>query len=506
MDILIGLDLGTTNCKALAFDVAGRLQARAVAPTPLNATATAAGDSPLYDAEQLWHTSARLIRQVVEQLRPDQRPAGLAVASMGEAGVLVDAAGQPLAPVLTWHDRRTLPWNDWWRQRLDEEAIYAITGLPLDHIYSAHKLLWHRQQDPAAFARSRHWLCLSDWIAYRLTEVAATSYSMASRTMLFDLRRRAWSEELLRLAELSPQLLPPALPSGQTVGGVTAAASQITGLPAGLPVATGGHDHVCAALAAGVIDPGAVLNSSGTTDTILASLTQPVLTGPAARSGLCCGCHTAPDRYYLVGGFMSGAVVGWVSQILAGDAEMATLEALMAAAAAAPPLANGVWFLPYLGGSGPPDRDADAWGAWLGLRLYHTPADLARAAMEGLSFALRYLLEGHQRITGSTAAALRAVGGGTRNTWWQQLKADVLGLPVEVPEVSEVTARGAALLAGLAVGLYRDAADAAGQAYRPTGRFEPEPQRQALYDQAYRQTFRKLYPTLRALQGVSYVP
>lgn len=500
MDILIGLDLGTTNCKALAFDVAGRLQASATGPTPISAAAGQPGHGPTYDAEQLWQVSARLIRQVVNQLQPGQRPAGVAVASMGEAGALVDAEGRPLAPVLTWHDRRTLSWNQWWRERLSDEALYAITGLPLDHIYSAHKLLWHRQQDPATFARARHWLCLSDWIVYCLTGVPSTSYSMASRTMLFDLRRRAWSDELLRLTDLPADLLPPALPSGQTVGTVTGAAAQVCGLPAGLPVATGGHDHICAALAAGVIDPGTMLNSSGTTDTILASLEQPLLTGPAARSGLCCGCHTASDRYYVVGGFMSGAVVGWVSQILAGDANTATLETLMADAAAAPPLAHGVWFLPYLAGSGPPDRDADAWGAWLGLHLHHTRADLVRATMEGLSFALRYLLEGHQRITGVAATALRAVGGGTRNAWWQQLKADVLGLAMEVPEVSEVTARGAALLAGLAVGLYRDAADAAGQTYRPTDRFVPDPQRQALYDQAYRQMFRRLYPTLRELK------
>jgi xylulokinase len=326
---------------------------------------------------------------------------------------------------------------------------------------------------------------------------------MASRTMLFDLSRRAWSEELLRLTALPAALFPPALPSGQIVGWITPEAARACGLPAGLPVATGGHDHICAALAAGVIDPGTVLNSSGTTDTILSSLEQPILTGPVTRSGLCCGCHTAPDRFYLVGGFMSGAVVNWVIRMLAGEGPAGSgtdaLQSLMAAAAQSPPLANGVWFLPYLGGSGPPDRDADAWGAWLGLRLRHNRDDLARAAMEGLSFALRYLLDGHQRITGNSAGDLRAVGGGTRNTWWQQVKADVLGLPVEVPDVSEVTARGAALLAGMAVGIYANASEAAGRAYRPTGRYEPDRTQQAVYDRAYRQVFRTLYPALRGL-------
>lgn len=503
MDILLGLDLGTTNCKVLAFDVSGRLIASASAATPTQQAPfrldTIGPASPTYDARELWQLSARLIQQVVSQLQPNQRVAAMAIASMGEAGVLIDGVGNPLAPVLTWHDRCTMPWIDWWRQRISEAQLYAITGLPLDHIYSVNKLLWHRQQDPATFARARTWLCLSDWIAFQLTGTHTTSYSMASRTMLFDLRTLSWSDELLQLADLPVDLLPPALPSGHLIGRVTPEAARATGLPSGTPVASGGHDHICAALAAGVINPGAVLNSSGTTDAILSALRQPTLTGPVANSGLCCGCHTAWDRYYLVGGFMSGAVIGWMSRLWANGAATEALAALMEEAAAAPLLANGVRFLPYLGGGGPPDRDPDAWGAWLGLRLHHSRGDLARAVVEGLCFALRRLFEGHQQITGDQAGELRAVGGGSRNRWWQQLKADVLGVSVEVPEVSEVTAHGAALLAGIAVGIYRDAAEAARRTYRPAQRYAPDPLRHATYEHAYRSEFLTLYPTLRSL-------
>ena len=147
MDVLLGLDLGTTNCKALAFDLDGRLVGSASAPTPaISSTGSDAPDrsGPMYDAAALWQVSTRLIRDVVQQLGSVQRVAALAVASMGESGVLVDAEGIPLSPVLNWYDPRTVPWNDWWRERLEETAIYQITGLPLDHTYSAHKLLWHR--------------------------------------------------------------------------------------------------------------------------------------------------------------------------------------------------------------------------------------------------------------------------------------------------------------------------------------------------------------------------
>ena len=502
MNILLGLDLGTTNCKALAFDLDGRLVGSASAPTPaIPSTGGNAADrsGPMYDAAALWQVSARLIREVVQQLGSDQRVAALTVASMGESGVLVDADGIPLAPVLNWYDRRTVPWNDWWRERLDEPTIYQITGLPLDHIYSAHKLLWHRQQDPATFERARTWLGLSDWITFCLTGARTTSYSMASRTMLFDLRTYSWSEELLRLTDLPVSLLPPALPSGEVIGEVTQNAARVTGLAPGTPVATGGHDHICAALAAGVIEPGIVLNSTGTTDTVLAALKAPILSWEVASSGLCCGCHAARDRYYLVGGIMSGAVVSWMTRLLGdGDGPEVVAE-LMEEAASVPVLARESWFLPYLGGSGPPDRDPDAWGAWLGLRLNHSRGDLVRSAMEGLCFALRYLLEGHRRVTGDPVRELRAVGGGTRNVWWQRLKADVLGLTIEVPDVSEVTARGAALLGGIAVGVYADAAQASARAYRPAERYQPDPARHAIYDAAYRDVFLELYPTLRGL-------
>ena len=325
------------------------------------------------------------------------------------------------------------------------------------------------------------------------------SFSQASRTMLFDLRTHTWSEELLRLTDLPASLLPPALPSGEIIGEVTQQAARLTGLAAGTVVATGGHDHICAALAAGAIKPGIVLNSSGTTDTILATLEDPVLSGEMAGSGLCCGCHTARDRYYLKGGIMSGAVISWLTTLFNNGDSPDVLEKLMEEAASAPVLAGDTWFLPYLGGSGPPDRDPNAWGAWLGLRLNHGRSDLVRAAMEGLCFALRYLLEGHRQITGDRIRELRAVGGGTRNTWWQRLKADVLGLTIEVPDVSEVTARGAALLGGLAMGLYADQAEAAARVYRPVERYEPDAARHAIYDTAYRDVFLKLYPTLREL-------
>jgi xylulokinase len=500
MDVFLGLDLGTTNCKIIAIDTCGQPIASLSLPTPAILPAgEGASVAPEYDAEELWQTSARLIRHILEKLTPGQHIAGVAVASMGEAGVLVDQAGAPLAAIMTWYDHRTLPWVDWWRERISEQDLYRITGLPLGHTFSANKLLWLRQLKPQVFAQASTWLCLADWITFRLTGRSATSYCMASRTMLFDLRSRDWSHELLRLADLPPGLLPPALPSGEIAGLVTRKAARETGLPSGVPVSTAGHDHICAALAVGAFSTEVVLDSAGTAEALMITLDTPLLEGEMAASGLACGCHTARDRFYLIGGIMGGGVLAWASRMLAGDDSAESINLLMEAAASSPPGANGVWFIPYLEGSGPPRRDPNAWGGWLGLRRAHTRADLARAVVEGVSFGIRFALEILQTSAGKSSTELRCVGGGTRNPFWQQVKADVIGTPIDTPAIADVTAQGAALLAGIGAGAFVDEVDAAQKAYRSSVRYEVDRKRNAFYDPQYRKIFKSLntlYQTL----------
>jgi len=500
MDIYLGLDLGTTNCKVLAVGRDGQPVDTASAPTPVRASPGPAGSSFIeYDANDLWQVSVRLLRQVIEGLAADQRVAGLAVASMGESGVLVDRDGTPLTSILPWHDQRPRAYNPWWRERISETELFRITGLPLDHIYSANKLLWLREHAGEAFSRAQRWLCIADWITFCLTGQATTSFSLASRTMLFDLGRRAWSEELLGLMDLPASLLPPPYPSGVVVGRVTSHAASTTGLPEGLPVATGGHDHICAALAAGVVAPGQVLDSAGTVEAILVTLDNPVLNAEMAATGLQCGCHTARDRYYLIGGIMAGGVLAWVNRILTGNQSTASINALMEEAAASPPGANGVWFLPYLDGSGPPDCVPEAWGAWLGLRMNTGRADLARAAVEGISYGIRFLLENLQSRAGISIGELSCVGGGTRNPFWQQVKADVLGIPVDTPQVTDMTAQGAALLAAVGAGAFENELQASQSARRTAIRYAVDAERSAGYDASFREVFQKIYPAFKLL-------
>ncbi len=498
MNILLGVDIGTTNCKVLAIGEDGEPVARASAPTPVSG-GHSADATPEYDADELWQVSARLMRDVLDRLGPGKSVAAVAVASMGESIVLLDQHNKPLAPVIIWHDKRTQAWLDWWRQRISDRELFQITGLNLGHIYSANKLLWYREHQPDLLRRTRTFLSIADWITLCLSGHDSISCSLASRTLLFDVRAREWSHQLLHLTGIPNDLPPPVMASGQVVGGVTPQASQATGLPSGTPVVIGGHDHTCAALAAGVIGPGPVLDSSGTVEAILVSTDAPILDVPTPAASPSCGCHSVPGRYCLIGGIMSGAVVDWMTRLFAGDDSAASVERLMAEAAAAPLGSAGVWFEPYLGGSGPPTRDPDAWGAWLGLRVHHTRAHLVRAGMEGLTFGIRTLLEGVTAMARTPATELRAVGGGTRNAWWQALKADILGIPIQTLAVADVTAQGAALLAGIGVGIYANAEQAAERTLRLATRYEPNPAHHARYDEAYHAMFEKLYPVLKEL-------
>ena len=510
MELLLGLDLGTTNCKALAMDRNGRIIASVAAPTPDLNNATQP-NSAEYDADTLWRLFVQLIQSLNHAIAHSSHShhlkstsnshiVGVCVSSMGESGVLIDAAGQPCAPVIVWHDLRTKPLLDYWRSRINPVDLYRHTGLSLDHIYSASKLIWHREHAPQAFQQATHWLGLADWLTFKLTGVRSMSLPMASRTMLFDPGTRAWSDAMLTLTGIPAHLMPPPVASGSVVGHVTAEASHLTGLSEGTPVSAGGHDHICGAIAVGAITPGIILDSAGTAEAFMATLDHSIAAHIVEPPGLGCGCHTAPDKYYLLGGILGAGAINWLSELLTGTAETANIAGLMQHAEQSPLGANGVRFLPYLRGSGPPKRDPNAFGAWMGFRLNHDRGDLVRAAVEGLSFGFRKVVTLMQQLGGFHADALRASGGSTHNAFWQQIKADVIGLPIEIADEPEASAKGAALLAGIGAGVFANVAEAAAIAYsRETAmRYEPDPDRHQQYTAIYERWI-KLQPALEEI-------
>ncbi|HEY3230824.1 MAG TPA: FGGY family carbohydrate kinase [Roseiflexaceae bacterium] len=497
--LLLGVDVGTTNCKAILFDISGRQVASVHVPTP---TIRPHPNWAEYDPETLWETVAMAIRQVVGRVNP-ARVRGVAAASMGESGVLLDERGRPLHPIVAWYDSRTVPQYRRWMDQVDTNASFAIAGIRPEPIFGVYKLMWLRDHAPEAYAAAVRWLHVADYIAFRLCGAQATDYSLATRTMLLDLRRRRWSDMLIARAGVRRDLLPELVSSGTRLGVVTDAAAAMTGLLAGTPVGSGGQDHVCGAFAAGVSEAGMCLDSMGTAEAVFLSLDAPVLDDERCRAGCTFGAHVARDKYYTMDGlWTSGAAVEWARSLLAwpesavphaGEDDLRSYARMEALAAQAPAGSLGVFFLPRLAGG---DR-----GTFVGLTTDTGAAALGRAVYEGLAYEWRRYLETIESALDTQARTIRLIGGGIRSALWVQIKADILGRPLHVLKVEESVALGAALLAGIAAGVYHDEADAVAHLDHEERIVTPNTAHMAFYERCYREVYLRIAPALAGLHA-----
>ncbi|NJN94981.1 MAG: carbohydrate kinase [Anaerolineales bacterium] len=497
--LLVGLDVGTTNIKAVIFDMSGQPVAQASVSTP---TYYPQPSWAYYKAEELWQRTVEAIRLAVAKIDDPGRIVSVAAASMGEAGAPIDAHGQPTYDVIAWFDQRTQPQIEWLDRTIGKDRLFDMTGLSLQPIFGLGKLLWLKENQPDAFARTVRWLNMADYIAYRLCGVPATDYSLASRTMALDLRRLQWADDLLQEVGLPADLFAPACVSGTRLGPVLPEVAAITGLPTTAQVATGGHDHVCGALAVGVTEPGSLLNSLGTAENLFLPLNQPLTDPEMGRQGYTQGVHVVPGQYYVFGAsYTSGACVDWLRQIFGGG----DYAALIAAAEQVPPGSLGVCFLPHLRLANPPYDDPLGRGAFIGLSTDVKPATLFRAVLEGLAYESHYVVDSLLKFMDtSTLHRIHAIGGGTRNRLLMQLKATVFNQPVIVTTMTEATSLGAALLGGLGAGVYADVPAALGQLKRDEVVVEPLAEQVALYETYFRQVYQQLYLALRPLHHTIY--
>ena len=499
--LLLGLDIGTTNCKAVVFTPAGETVALGRAPTP---TQTPAPGRAEYAPDQLWATIVAVIRQALGGLAERGGSAAdiaaLAVAGMGEAGVFLDRRDQPCSPMLSWYDSRALDENRWLSEVYGGRRVFAITGLTPQPNFTLAKLLWFKRHLPQAIDQAAAWLHLPDWTAFHLTGAKATDTSLAARTMLYDLTAGQWSRELLDLCGVRPDVMPPIVPSGTVIGHVTPAAAAETGLAPGTPVAAGGHDHLVGAFGVGVTHPGQVLNSMGTAETMLMVLDRPPLTDAMYAARVHLGAHTAPGVFYTIGGLpAAGATLEWARALFVPDQTSAPGYArLNDLALGVAPGSLGALFLAHLRGAGPPHSDPRSRGAFVGLTVDTTPAHMARAVFEGMAYVWRTALENIRRTTGAPIERITVIGGGARNRAWVQIKADVVGQPLHVLDVEEAVAWGAAALAGYGVGLFGAPDDVVARASFGAREISPTPENIALYNHLFREVYTPLYPTLKA--------
>lgn len=502
---VLGVDIGTTHCKAVLFDEFGTIKSLVSVDT---VTHHDASGNFYYLPDELWKITADMISRVVSAILPSEL-AGLSVASMAESGLPLDHENQPTYPIIPYFDENAASQAQEIGVILGKDEIFKLTGVHLSPIASLTKLRWLQKNQPEAFLRTRKWLCVSDYINFRLTGEMTTDYSIATRTMAFDIFKCQWSEQILQALGMDSALFPLAVPSGSLIGRVTREAARQTGLLEGLPVIAGGHDHLCGSLGAGLLLGNRLIDSSGTAESLLGLLGGRVNRVTTDLYGAALGRYVDGKSFYVSGGFSSsGNSVDWIiarcaSHIdWAGDAHNGPLdyETIMRQAYQRSPGADQLLYLPHLRGCGCPEWDGDSRGCFVGLRPSHRSPDLVRAVLEGVCFELRFIYEHLHHVIPYDIRKITTIGGGARNKYWLQIKADIIGVPVEVPVVKEATALGAALLAGVGSGVYTDLDEATRRTYQVDQLLLPNQELRLTYDQLYR-IYRQLYPALKEING-----
>ena len=494
--LLVGVDVGTTNIKAVAMTPAGEVVAVASRPTPTHYPRPGWAN---YLISELWERFVAVLRDVTDALPAPGRIVSVAVTTFAETGMALTADGTPATDEsIAWFDKRTLPQVEWLAANIGRDALFARSGLSLQPIFTLPKLLWVRENQPDVWARTARWLNSAEYFAFRLCGEQVTDFSLASRTLALDLHAMRWDEELLAEVGIPPSIFAPLAPGGTRLATIRPEVAAETGLPAHTVVGTGGHDHVCGAVAAGVIQPGAMLNSNGTAEAVFLPLTAPLRDPAVGRQGYTPGAHVIGGAWYMFAGqYTSGASIEWVRGILGEQGAPVPYQALIAEAAAVPAGSLGVTFLPHLRMANPPHDDPRSRGAFVGLSTDVTRGMLARAVFEGLCFETRQSYEPMLREHGvPPVERVIAIGGSTHNALLMQIKANVLNTPITVLDLPEATACGAALLGGISAGVFADV-DAALAAQRHRRReIVPEPEAAALYERQFREVFQQLYPRL----------
>lgn len=493
--LIAGVDVGTTNIKAVVYTPDGQAVAIASRPTPVHYPQPGWAN---FQVDELWNSFVSALREVTGRLDDPGRIAGISVTSFAEAGVPLDAAGHATTnEMIAWFDTRTRPQVDWLDQTIGKDEMFARSGLSLQPIFTLNKLLWIKQNQPEVWSRTRRWLNAAEYFLYRLSGEQASDYSLASRMLTLDLHRLCWDDDLIARVGLDRALFAPLASGGTRLGTVLPGIAAETGLPEHAIVAVGGHDHVVGSLAAGVISPGTILNSLGTAEAFFVPVTQPLTDPAAGRQGYTQGAHVVGrHRYIFSGQYTSGASVDWLRRVLGGDEPLPHAE-LIVEAAAVPVGSLGVTFLPHLRMANPPYDDPRSRGAFVGLSTDVTRGVLARAVLEGLAFETRGSYDPLIDLPGVLPASrIVVIGGSAKNQLFIQIKANVMGRTFSVIDVEEAGALGAAMLGGLGAGVYPDAETAiAGLRY---DRFdvEPVPEAAAHYETIFRQVYQHLYPAI----------
>jgi len=493
----MGIDAGTSRVRVLLFEVDGTLVAEASDEPPVKRSRTGGTST---EAEDLFKSCLNAIRSVVAMVDKSERIRSVAVASVAEAGVPIDAVGNAVYPIIAWYDCRTLPQANWLKQHIGEERLYRITGLNVNPIFGLCKQLWIRENAPEAFKKTVRWLNTADFIAWKLCGVPATDYSLASRTFALNIQNLEYANELLEEVGIPCNWYQTLVPSGTFLGNVLPETSKITGLSLDCKVSSGGHDHLVGALIAGATNQGTLINSMGTAEAVTLFLDKPIYDKAVGSHGYVQGVIVAdrPYYYHLGGLFTSGGAVQWFHRL---TEQRYSHEELIKDAWGLPPGANGVLFLPQMRIGSPPNPADMSRGAFIGLGTDTDHSMLYRSMLEGMAFDVKMIVEGISQLKKAPEIEnIHCFGGESRNDLLMKIKASVLNRALTKMDMPETVSLGAAILGGIGAGIFTNLQEAINGLRFNTYGILPQSEWVETYQKFYDDVYSDAWKQIRPLQ------
>lgn len=497
---LLGIDIGTSACKVAVFDRNGKV------------LAAENGDYPVYypregwaeqNPEEWWKAVCGAVRRTVAAAGIDAGEiAGVGIDGQSWSAIAVDRGGKVLTNTPIWMDTRAQSICDRLNEEIGAEEIFKVAGNSLQPSYTTAKILWYRENLPEVYKNIYKILQSNSYIAFKLTGEMTQDVSQGYGLHCFDMRKGCWDEEMCGRLGIPREFLPEICASDKIIGTVTREAALESGLAEGTPVAAGGLDAACGTLGAGVIHPGETQEQGGQAGG-MSICTEEYKADPR----LILGFHVVPGQWLLQGGTTGGGgVMRWFEKEFADyerlkkeETGVSSLNQLNEIAEKTAPGCDGLVFLPYMAGERSPIWNPYAKGVFYGLDFSKSKGHMVRACMEGVALSLRHNLSVAEEA-GARVKVLRAMGGSANSLLWTQIKADITGKPIVVPASDTATTLGAAILAGVGTGFYRDYEEAVGLTVSETRRHEPNKDNREIYDRTY-ETYLKLYQALEPLMS-----
>ncbi len=498
MKQLLGIDVGTGGTRAVIVDEAGQVVASA-----MSEHAPFASPQILWaeqDARDWWRAACEAVREVIAQpnVRADDIH-GVGLSGQMHGATLLNEHDDVLRPAIIWCDGRTDAQCRTLTAQLGTKRLIELVSNPALAGFTLPKLLWVRDHEPDVWRQVRTVLLPKDYVRLRLTGERATDVADASGTLLFDVKRRTWSSAMAEHAQIDMSILPAVYESTEVCGRVSAKGAATIGLREGTPVVAGAGDQAAGAVGLGIVQPGAVSATIGTSGVVFAATDHPAL-DPQGRVHTF--CHAIPERWHVMGVTQAaGLSLRWFRDCFGAAVETNkhdAYERLMEEAATAPPGSGGALWAPYLMGERTPHLDPHARAALVGLTANHTRAHIVRAILEGVAFSLRDTLTIFAEMN-VPVEMIRLGGGGARSPLWRQIQADVYGQTIEIVEAEEGAAHGAALLAGVGVGVWSSVDEACEAAVHVRTRVEPNAESARVMNERYK-AFQSLYPVLQGIK------